>query len=73
MTIEFLKPFQERVRAIDDGKLNEILEQGRGARRINCRPDTGSGKSEHGFDRREEFRVQSLDCRFDKDKLKLEL
>ncbi len=27
-TIEFLKPFQERMRAIDDGKLNEILERG---------------------------------------------
>src|SRR2546427_3645738 len=25
VTIEFLKPFQERVHAIDDGKLNEIL------------------------------------------------
>lgn len=31
VTIEFLKPFQERVRAIDDAKLNEIL--GRGAAR----------------------------------------
>ncbi|HMJ25243.1 MAG TPA: tryptophan--tRNA ligase, partial [Pyrinomonadaceae bacterium] len=28
VTIEFLKPFQERVRAIDDAKLDEILEQG---------------------------------------------
>src|SRR3989440_852158 len=28
VTIEFLKPFQERVRSIDDAKLNEILEQG---------------------------------------------
>lgn len=28
VTIEFLKPFQERVRAIDDGKLDEILERG---------------------------------------------
>ena len=28
VTIEFLKPFQERVRAIDDGKLDAILEQG---------------------------------------------
>ncbi len=26
--IEFLRPFQERVRSIDDGKLDEILEQG---------------------------------------------
>jgi tryptophanyl-tRNA synthetase len=28
VTIEFLKPFQERVRAIDDGKLDVILKQG---------------------------------------------
>jgi len=28
VTIDFLRPFQERVRAIDDGKLDEILEQG---------------------------------------------
>lgn len=28
VTIEFLRPFQERVRAIDDGKLDEILERG---------------------------------------------
>jgi tryptophanyl-tRNA synthetase len=28
VTIEFLKPLQERVQAIDDGKLNEILERG---------------------------------------------
>jgi tryptophanyl-tRNA synthetase len=28
VTIEFLKPIQERVKAIDDGKLNAILEQG---------------------------------------------
>lgn len=27
-TIEFLKPFQERVRGIDDDKLNQILDQG---------------------------------------------
>lgn len=30
VTIEFLKPFQERVKAIDDGKLNAILERGAG-------------------------------------------
>src|SRR2546421_816963 len=28
VTIEFLKPIQERVKAIDDGKLNSILERG---------------------------------------------
>jgi tryptophanyl-tRNA synthetase len=28
LTIEFLKPFQERVQAIDDDKLNAILERG---------------------------------------------
>ena len=28
VTIEFLKPLQQRVRAIDDGRLNEILERG---------------------------------------------
>src|SRR5688500_10049086 len=28
VTIEFLRPFQERVKAIDDGKLNAILERG---------------------------------------------
>jgi tryptophanyl-tRNA synthetase len=28
VTIEFLKPFQERVQAIDDGKLDQILAQG---------------------------------------------
>jgi tryptophanyl-tRNA synthetase len=30
VTIEFLKPIQERVRAIDDDKLNAILERGAG-------------------------------------------
>jgi tryptophanyl-tRNA synthetase len=28
VTIEFLKPFQERVRGIDDDKLDQVLEQG---------------------------------------------
>jgi tryptophanyl-tRNA synthetase len=28
VTIDFLRPFQERIRAIDDGKLDRILEQG---------------------------------------------
>src|SRR6266446_7646016 len=28
VTVEFLKPFQERVQAIDDDKLNEILQRG---------------------------------------------
>ena len=28
VTIEFLRPFQERVRGIDDGKLDEILKRG---------------------------------------------
>jgi tryptophanyl-tRNA synthetase len=28
VTVEFLKPIQERVKAIDDGKLNAILERG---------------------------------------------
>jgi tryptophanyl-tRNA synthetase len=28
VTIDFLKPFQERVRGIDDAKLSEILRQG---------------------------------------------
>ena len=28
VTIEFLRPFQERVRGIDDGKLSQILERG---------------------------------------------
>jgi len=28
VTIEFLQPLQERVRAIDDGRLDEILRQG---------------------------------------------
>jgi tryptophanyl-tRNA synthetase len=28
VTVEFLKPFQERVHAIDDDKLNEILQRG---------------------------------------------
>src|SRR5437660_10559737 len=28
VTVEFLRPFQERVRSIDDGKLDEILEEG---------------------------------------------
>jgi len=34
VTIDFLKPFQERVQAIDDGKLDEIL--GRGAARAEA-------------------------------------
>jgi len=28
VTIEFLRPFQERVRGIDDGKLDQILKRG---------------------------------------------
>ena len=28
VTIEFLRPFQERVHSIDDGKLDQILERG---------------------------------------------
>ena len=28
VTVEFLRPFQERVRSIDDGKLDQILERG---------------------------------------------
>ena len=28
VTIEFLKPFKERLRSIDDGKLDQILEHG---------------------------------------------
>jgi len=28
VTIEFLRPFQERVRGTDDGKLDQILERG---------------------------------------------
>ena len=49
VTIEFLKPFQERVRDIDDGKLNEILA--RGARRAEsiAGPTLAAAKTNMGL------------------------
>ena len=52
VTIEFLRPFQERVHSIDDGKLDQILERG-AARAEEIAEDAGEGESKHGFGRSE--------------------
>jgi tryptophanyl-tRNA synthetase len=38
VTIDFLKPLQERVHAVDDGKLSEILQQGAARAQAIARP-----------------------------------
>ena len=49
VTIEFLKPFQERVRDIDDGKLNEILERGAARAESIAGPTLAQAKAKMGL------------------------
>src|SRR2546421_2280232 len=49
VTIEFLKPFQERVHAIDDGKLNEILERGAARAESIAGPTLAQAKKNMGL------------------------
>lgn len=49
VTIEFLKPLQERVRAIDDGKLNEILERGAQRAESIAAPTLAAAKANMGL------------------------
>ena len=49
VTIEFLKPFQERVKAIDDGKLNAILERGAGRAQEIARTTLSAAKRRMGL------------------------
>ena len=49
VTIEFLQPFQERVRAIDDGKLNEILKRGALRAESIAGPTLASAKANLGL------------------------
>ena len=48
VTIEFLKPFQERVRSIDDDKLDQILEQGAERAQASARPTLERAKANLG-------------------------
>jgi tryptophanyl-tRNA synthetase len=48
-TIEFLKPLQERVRAIDDAKLNEILERGAARAESIAGPTLAQAKANMGL------------------------
>lgn len=49
VTIEFLRPFQERVHDIDDGKLNEILERGAARAESIAGPTLAQAKAEMGL------------------------
>jgi tryptophanyl-tRNA synthetase len=49
VTIEFLKPFQERVQAIDDGKLSEILQRGAARAESIARPTMELAKVKMGL------------------------
>src|SRR5260221_1404038 len=49
VTIEFLRPFQERVHDIDDGKLNEILERGAARAESISRPTLAQAKKNMGL------------------------
>jgi tryptophanyl-tRNA synthetase len=49
VTIEFLKPFQERMRAIDDAKLDEILERGAARARSIAAPTLFQAKASMGL------------------------
>src|SRR5882724_6867041 len=49
VTIEFLKPFQERVRAIDDGKLDAILEKGASRAQTIARTTLDHAKANMGL------------------------
>ena len=48
VTIEFLKPFQERLRSIDDDKLEQILEQGAERAQAIARPTLERAKANMG-------------------------
>jgi tryptophanyl-tRNA synthetase len=49
ITIEFLKPFQERVRAIDDGKLDTILKRGTSRAQAIARTTLDRAKANMGL------------------------
>ena len=49
VTIEFLKPIQERVKAIDDGKLNAILERGAARAQEIARTTLSDAKKKMGL------------------------
>jgi tryptophanyl-tRNA synthetase len=49
VTIEFLRPFQERVHDIDDGKLNEILERGAARAESIAGPKLAQAKANMGL------------------------
>src|SRR5260370_231151 len=49
VTIEFLKPFQERVQAIDDDKLNEILQRGAARAESIAGPTLAQAKANMGL------------------------
>jgi tryptophanyl-tRNA synthetase len=49
VTIEFLKPFQERVRGIDDDKLDQILTQGAERAQAIARPTLEKAKRSMGL------------------------
>jgi tryptophanyl-tRNA synthetase len=49
VTIEFLRPFQERVRGIDDDKLDRILEQGAERAQAIARPTLLKAKANMGL------------------------
>jgi tryptophanyl-tRNA synthetase len=49
VTIEFLRPFQERVHDIDDGKLNEILERGAARAESIAGPTLAQAKAKMGL------------------------
>lgn len=49
VTIEFLKPLQERVSAIDDGKLDEILNHGAARAQAIARPTLERAKTNMGL------------------------
>jgi tryptophanyl-tRNA synthetase len=48
VTIEFLKPLQERVRAIDDGRLDKILEEGAARAESIAGPTLAQAKASMG-------------------------
>jgi tryptophanyl-tRNA synthetase len=49
VTVDFLKPFQERVHAIDDAKLNEILERGAARAESIAGPTLAQAKTKMGL------------------------
>jgi len=49
VTVEFLKPLQERVRSIDDGKLDQIFKQGAAKAQAIARPTLQKAKNNMGL------------------------